>query len=486
MEAKEEKRWTGVIAFAVILAAWLVLAVSSSAQMVQPQVAAGGSHTVGLKSDGTVVAVGDNSFGQLNVGSWTNIVQVAAGESHTVGLKADGTVVAVGAILDQIVRSWSNIVAIGAGNTSAMGVKSDGTVVGTGAYISESWTNIVQVAGGGMGHTVALKSDGTVEAQGLCGIGECDVWRWNNIVQVAAGGSSSTSVMIAHAVGLKKDGTVVAVGTGSGLDVGSWTNIVQVAAWKSHTVGLKSDGTVVATGDNPFGELDVGSWTDIVQVAIGGSHTVGLKSDGTVVSAGDNSSGQGNVSGWNLLAEFGDVPPEYWAHNYIMAIYGAQITAGCSTDPLEYCPEASVTREQMAVFLIRALDQVPADGYCGAMNAFSDVTFDRWSCKYLKRLAELGITTGYGDGRFGPEDSVTREQMAVFITKALASVPPDGYCGTADPFTDVSFDRWSCKYVKEMAELGITTGYGDGRFGPDDYVTRAQMAVFLSRAFLGM
>ena len=56
MEAKEEKRWTGVIAFAVILAAWLVLAVSSSAQMVKPQVAAGNWHTVGLKSDGTVVA----------------------------------------------------------------------------------------------------------------------------------------------------------------------------------------------------------------------------------------------------------------------------------------------------------------------------------------------------------------------------------------------------------------------------------------------
>ena len=53
-------------------------------------------HTVGLKSDGTVVAVGDNYYGQFNVGSWTNIVQVAAGDSHTVGLKSDGTVVAVG------------------------------------------------------------------------------------------------------------------------------------------------------------------------------------------------------------------------------------------------------------------------------------------------------------------------------------------------------------------------------------------------------
>ena len=139
----------------------------------------------------------------------------------------------------------------------------------------------------------------------------------------------------------------------------------------------------------------------------------------------------------------------------------------------------------MAVFIIRAMDEVPPDGYCGA-DIFSDVSFDRWSCKYIKRLEELDITSGYGDGRFGPEDAVTREQMAVFITRALAAVPPDGYCGTADPFTDVSYDRWSCKYVKKFAELGITAGYGDGRFGPGDYVTRAQMGVFLSRAFLGM
>ena len=51
---------------------------------------------MGLRADGTVVAVGDNSYGQCDVTSWTDIVQVAAGAYHTVGLKADGTVVAVG------------------------------------------------------------------------------------------------------------------------------------------------------------------------------------------------------------------------------------------------------------------------------------------------------------------------------------------------------------------------------------------------------
>ena len=57
------------------------------------QVAAGGYHTVGLKADGSVVAVGLNDIGQVNVGNWSNIVQVTTGFGHTVGLKADGTVV---------------------------------------------------------------------------------------------------------------------------------------------------------------------------------------------------------------------------------------------------------------------------------------------------------------------------------------------------------------------------------------------------------
>ncbi len=75
--------------------------------------------------------------------------------------------------------------------------------------------------------------------------------------------------------------------------------------------------------------------------------------------------------------------------------------------------------------------------------------------------------------------------MATFLIRALNEVPADGYCRGEGPFTDVPFDRWSCKYVKRFAELGITTGYGDGRYGPLDPVTRAQMAVFLSRAFSG-
>ena len=101
-------------------------------------------------------------------------------------------------------------------------------------------------------------------------------------------------------------------------------------------------------------------------------------------------------------------------------------------------------------------------------------------------LVELGITSGIGGGLFDPEGTVTREQMAAFLTRALAEVPADGYCGTEGPFTDVPYGLWSCKYVKRLVELGITAGIGEGLYGPGNPVTRAQMAVFLARAFLGM
>lgn len=80
-------------------------------QLRNSTIAAGRRHTVGLRSDGTVTAVGDNKFGQCKVSEWRDIVSVSAGCAHTLGLQSDGTMVAVGdndyGQCD--VREWSNI-----------------------------------------------------------------------------------------------------------------------------------------------------------------------------------------------------------------------------------------------------------------------------------------------------------------------------------------------------------------------------------------
>ena len=286
---------------------------------VTPMVAAGGAHTVVLKSDGTVVAVGNNNYGQLNTGNWTDIIQVAAGwadpgffEGTTVGLCSNGTVVATGRNIEKQceVGGWTDIIQVAASPYHTVGLRANGTVVATGAeglidygqLNVTGWTNITQVAAGGH-HTVGLCSNGTVVAVGDNSSGQRNVDNWTDIIQVAAGSH--------HTVGLCSNGTLVATGCGmwpgNPCDVGGWTDIIQVAAGGNHTVGLYSNTTVVATGYNYAGQCNVGSWNFIIQVAAGHDHTVGLRLDlsgsipvVTAVAVGDNFWGQLNVGGWVL------------------------------------------------------------------------------------------------------------------------------------------------------------------------------------------
>jgi len=224
-----------------------------------PMISAGYTHTVALKSNGTVVAVGDNADGQCNVASWNDIIAVSARTYHTVGLKKDGTVVATGRNADGQcnVSSWNDIIAVSAGEI----------------------------------HTVGLKKNGTVMAVGNNYYGTCNVSSWNDIIAVSGG--------TGHTVGLKKDGTVVATGMNfeGQCNVSSWNDIIAVSAGHTYTLGLKKDGAVIAVGG---GAPDVSSWNDIIAVSAGAFHIVGLKKDGTAVAVGYNYNGQCNISGGNL------------------------------------------------------------------------------------------------------------------------------------------------------------------------------------------
>ena len=172
-------------------------------------IAAGNYHTVGLKKDGTVVAVGDNNFGQCNTLNWSNVVAVFADESFTVGLKADGTVVAVGESIGQRNTTLRNAYI----NCNLPFKNSDFTVDNT-----HNWKDIVVVADGG-NHRVGLKADGTVVACGLNSDGQCNTTDWRDIVAVFTGRSNT--------YGLKADGSIVATGENNDQSnvIISWENI---------------------------------------------------------------------------------------------------------------------------------------------------------------------------------------------------------------------------------------------------------------------
>ncbi|MGQ0607238.1 MAG: glycosyl hydrolase family 18 protein [Chloroflexota bacterium] len=144
------------------------------------------------------------------------------------------------------------------------------------------------------------------------------------------------------------------------------------------------------------------------------------------------------------------------------------ITGGCGFE--RFCPKNTVTREQMASFLARALD-LP--------NATRDYFADDDTSPHesdINRVAAAGITGGCGANRFCPRNGVTREQMASFLVRAL-KLP----ASTRDFFTDDSASAHESD-INRLAQAGITGGCTTTTFCPRAVVIREQMAAFLHRA----
>ena len=113
---------------------------------------------------------------------------------------------------------------------------------------------------------------------------------------------------------------------------------------------------------------------------------------------------------------------------------------------------------------------------------FKDFPSSYWAVSWIEQLANEGITSGCGSGNFCPNDTVTRSQMSVFLLRARhgSSYFPSAPTGV---FKDVPVSYWAAGWVEQLAAEGITSGCGSGNFCPNDTATRAQMAVFLTKTF---
>ncbi|MGH8874065.1 MAG: SpoIID/LytB domain-containing protein [Acidimicrobiia bacterium] len=159
----------------------------------------------------------------------------------------------------------------------------------------------------------------------------------------------------------------------------------------------------------------------------------------------------------------------------IAYIWELGVTKGCNPpENTLYCPGDSVTRGQMAAFLVRAFGLPAADQDFFDDDAGSVFEDD------INRLAASGITTGCDERRFCPDDPVTRGQMAAFLVRAFGYSDP----GEGDLFTDDDGSVFE-EDIDRLGTAGVTKGCNppdNTRFCPNDPVTRAQMASFLARA----
>jgi hypothetical protein len=189
----------------------------------------------------------------------------------------------------------------------------------------------------------------------------------------------------------------------------------------------------------------------------------------------------GARSGPTVRVEFGDVGAGHWAYDEIMACVDAGVVSGYE-DGL-YQPDWPVARDQMAAYISRALcdgDANVPDGPTGA--TFNDVPTDHWAYNYVEYCVSEQIVAGYDPVTYAPTITVTRDQMAVYIARALAGGESGVPYGPIIPhFYDVTGGHWAYKHVEYCYDQGVVQGYEDGLYHPEYAVTRDQMAVYIAR-----
>ena len=261
----------------------------------------------------------------------------------------------------------------------------------------------------------------------------------------------------------------------SGVDVNDFSLAVSGVTGASVSTVDGSDGSYIVT-------VNTGSGNGTIRLDIRAAATI-TDLAGNPLSGLPYTSGESYTINKIITPTFSDVPASYWAWDYIERLYAAGITGGCSTNPLMYCPTTTVTRDQMAVFLLRSRHGSTYTPPAATGTMFTDVPSTYWAAAWIEQLANEGITGGCGGGKYCPSAPVTRDQMAVFLLRGehgYTYVPPDA---TGTMFADIPSTYWAAKWIEQLANEGITGGCGDGNYCPATPVTRDQMAVFLVRAF---
>ncbi len=139
-------------------------------------------------------------------------------------------------------------------------------------------------------------------------------------------------------------------------------------------------------------------------------------------------------------------------------------------------PNASITRGEVAAILYRLLTPEAKAAYETNLCTFGDVAPNAWNRTAIATLANAGIVAGYSNGNYGPNNHITRAELATILSR---------FCqvsgtGAVDKFNDIS-GHWARTFINKAAAAGIISGYSDGSFGPNKEITRAETVVMLNR-----
>jgi len=183
---------------------------------------------------------------------------------------------------------------------------------------------------------------------------------------------------------------------------------------------------------------------------------------------------------WHPL-QFKDAE-KHWAKEAINDMGSRMVISGVGNDMFE--PDRDITRAEFAAIIVRALGLKPGTG----SNPFTDVSDTAWYCEYIKTASSFKIIEGYGAGKFGPMDKITREQAMTMIAKAMRIT------GSKVEFEKDEIEKLlagfgdsneSAAYAKSNIAACIKTGIISGRDGnmiaPKDNITRAEVAVIVRR-----
>ena len=183
--------------------------------------------------------------------------------------------------------------------------------------------------------------------------------------------------------------------------------------------------------------------------------------------------------------DFKDVPSDNWAKTYVDYVVDKGYFAGATTDLFK--PDDNMTRG-MFVAVIAKVEGLTLDNNVAV--DFSDVQTGKYYAGAVKWATDNGIVSGYGNGKFGPNDAITREQICVMMDKYIQYHDANNDTKYMDRKASVDFkdasdiSSWAKDSVQKCVSYGLVQGFPDGKFYPKRNATRAEVSVMIYRLAL--